>query len=1844
MPVIDFQEEPETKTIDFQPIDFQEEAAVTTSRLDLNIITPISFDPSLLQNKDIDIERAKIAIIDAKTISAISGIPFKTSDAYKHRETIDAKIEEDSWWKILSGEIYNIYPAFGVGLGGNIRLAEEGLAGGDIGAEMRSIIREQELKRASGELPPLTEEYVGPKPYEPYIGEQIAERYSEILKKQQPNVAPQSLKYYAHLIVLNTFANLPALGVGIATKGRAAPLTMMGIQAGGTKYQQLREGNIPIGESAKGAVITGVSEAATEFLPMDALIKEGVPFAKRLLLASGLDIPGELINTSIESAIDKVTITPNMTLKNYAAALIETAIVSLGSAGLLTTTAHPLVWSRDFQKRVEDGRKKLSQQNLEVVLSEEEKKLTAEFSPETLRESKEFKPEQPPSDDAVIEAAAGEITDEELDSIIEKNMPMDEEVIPAAEASPSAATPQEAVATSPPQPLPSIEFKDTAIVQGKRMSQLMGPSDNIIIAHSPEGKKLGYIWYTREPDGGFTVRKTEVFEKRKGIATALTNEAVAREGINKGFTDVTPEGLAFFKAYAEKYPENVSPELRQRLTELTAEREAEFKLAPTEMPEEKAKPAVQEGLIKVQPEMPKTAIAIEEAGHPMLEEITKREEEKRQLAIPEQPAKIIKERKPVRPNPESDSLAAYVRKQGGFNYQKEHMKGELDRLSKKEAGTTGLISKSGKGYTLDQMLEKAIEDGYFNENATINDLLDALENEVYMKKEHYSTMKVWSDKELGEMMIAGMILESKKDYGKILTDNHKEYANDKENLAIAEKAIKSTRQLELYSLPETQRDVLDERSGKPLEKGGIKTHAIGITPELTRKGYINLQGQEVKTPKQVAILAQVFRNPQYETLRIIYAKDNKVIGHEGITSNLPGAISIFTAKDYRKEIYEFKDRLKRLGADSVWLVHNHPSGNALPSVNDLNMTAKFSQILPVKGHIVIDSQEYSFIPADGSEGTVHPLKTDDSILKPSLSHELIGTRSESPDMITKLAAKIKTGDYITALYVSSNLNVRGIQEIPYGMLKDPKALTDYLRGRAREFGAPLVQLAGKQLEGMNKTDMKTLIKNGVILDYVVFDDVSISLSYRDTIASGEPPAGWLGSVVKKYNVAEETKKYGEQEAMFPETKPPVEFKRDVVDLREAFREAAIALREARKLKDAVSEQKAKRRMKWILNKEVQNKAEILAKERFEELDKGDIDLSAHLLAHKKGEYWNEFKRGVDKTIGIISTRLKNIHPTIKDTARKYVWNVEKRIAADEILAYDFIEGFNKLKDDVKVELSHALLDGNKEKADRIASKYGLLDSINKIRNMLPQIRQRAIAAGFEIGEIENYWPRVVKDPESLLAELRGWKEWSAIDEAIRKAEQKEGRALSIDEKAQIADMLLRGYPQDRISITLPKSSALKQRKLEKIPRQLLGYYMPADQSLISHIKGMNNTIEAANFFGKFRKERGVNEKLNLDLFNDTIIEKSIGNYIIELKEKGFLKREDEKALRGMLQAIFKPAKVGSLVKAYKNLTYLQLLVQIGPQITQLGDIALVAEKAGYFRTLKAAGKAIIGKSDVTLQDINVTKILEEFDGGQDALARYLNKGLRLTGFSAFDRLGKLTLINAKFEQLQKQARKQDKILMSKLERIFESKDDANKVMKELAAGKKTDNTLFLLYNALSNAQPISKLEVPEKYLTSNYGKTFYALKTYQLKLLDVYRNDIWHEIKNGNKLYGFKKLITLTTALVLLGTGADEIKDFILGRKSDFNDRFWDNLFRLFGFSKYTMYKVRKEGLSRGLLAQFAPPAGVIDPLTKDIDELIRKGELEKGTRTIGNIPGVGKAYYWWFGYGRKQKKKKQKK
>lgn len=80
-------------------------------------------------------------------------------------------------------------------------------------------------------------------------------------------------------------------------------------------------------------------------------------------------------------------------------------------------------------------------------------------------------------------------------------------------------------------------------------------------------------------------------------------------------------------------------------------------------------------------------------------------------------------------------------------------------------------------------------------------------------------------------------------------------------------------------------------------------------------------------------------------------------------------------------------------------------------------------------------------------------------------------------------------------------------------------------------------------------------------------------------------------------------------------------------------------------------------------------------------------------------------------------------------------------------------------------------------------------------------------------------------------------------------------------------------------------------------------------------------------------------------------------------------------------------------------------------------------------------------------------------------------------------------------------------------------------------------------------------EVPELYLQHSGFKLFYALKTFQLKRWDYYRNETLRDIANTKEpkklMVAGKKLLALATYMYIVGFSTDTIKNFIFGRPID---------------------------------------------------------------------------------------------
>lgn len=152
-----------------------------------------------------------------------------------------------------------------------------------------------------------------------------------------PKTGESTAKKYGAGILQSTAQSLPLMLTG------PLALPLIGATSGGNKYLQLRDMGQDIKTSLAVGIPIGIFEAYTEKLPIGALTKVGTPLVKRLLTSAALELPGEQINTLVESIADKMTIRPEMTVKDYLNDFVDTAITTIGQTLLTGGLIHGVV-------------------------------------------------------------------------------------------------------------------------------------------------------------------------------------------------------------------------------------------------------------------------------------------------------------------------------------------------------------------------------------------------------------------------------------------------------------------------------------------------------------------------------------------------------------------------------------------------------------------------------------------------------------------------------------------------------------------------------------------------------------------------------------------------------------------------------------------------------------------------------------------------------------------------------------------------------------------------------------------------------------------------------------------------------------------------------------------------------------------------------------------------------------------------------------------------------------------------------------------------------------------------------------------------------------------------------------------------------------------------------------------------------------------------------------------------------------------------------------------------------------------------------------------------------------
>lgn len=284
---------------------------------------------------------------------------------------------------------------------------------------------------------------------------------------------------------------------------------------------------------------------------------------------------------------------------------------------------------------------------------------------------------------------------------------------------------------------------------------------------------------------------------------------------------------------------------------------------------------------------------------------------------------------------------------------------------------------------------------------------------------------------------------------------------------------------------------------------------------FTENGYIDLRESKIKDKKALVDVCNIFRDPRYETFRIFYMKENQIVGQEIITSKLPNAVIVFSnGKDTKNNpircFEKMNNRMKRLSADGYYLVHNHISDSANPSVEDMEITRDFeANVNGFLGHIILgNSNKYCIIEKDLKGRIVRPVekvlndsvinKTSEKLKEKGLYDVRISCREE---LVAILKHIQQEKDYSIAILTDCKCNIRMILNVPNNMFnQDVVNLNGFFKNLARNSGSTRVFIGTN-----DKTTYDKVLKHidyGTIKDMVCIDQ-SGNLVIDDFIMSNE---------------------------------------------------------------------------------------------------------------------------------------------------------------------------------------------------------------------------------------------------------------------------------------------------------------------------------------------------------------------------------------------------------------------------------------------------------------------------------------------------------------------------------------------------------------------------------------------------------------------------------------------------------------------------------------------------------------------------------------------------------------------
>jgi hypothetical protein len=624
-------------------------------------------------------------------------------------------------------------------------------------------------------------------------------------------------------------------------------------------------------------------------------------------------------------------------------------------------------------------------------------------------------------------------------------------------------------------------------------------------------------------------------------------------------------------------------------------------------------------------------------------------------------------------------------------------------------------------------------------------------------------------------------------------------------------------------------------------------------------------------------------------------------------------------------------------------------------------------------------------------------------------------------------------------------------------------------------------------------------------------------------------------------------------------------------------------------------------------------------------------------------------RSLDYLIEPVSEGIKRISPRVfgklKQISRSHFEDTHKyAMMVDPFLRSTFKSKVFSTAEKNKLQLMMVNAKSGKDESNIIKYLYNIGKKISKekgnalvkdwrlYRQAMKDIHAQRVDVGNDkLDKIIGYSPRKIIDFEAWYKGTRK-EERSVINRMIAKEYEIKPEEATKEMLQKVISRYLSGKGGKK---NIQIAGSAKARTRETVSEAQLSAYQDQWNATHKYIKESMEEVQRYKLFGT----------KNIDVDGD--IDKTISNYVAQEKHAGRLKGEAIDDIQPLLAARFidGPKQMDKYLAITKDVGYMTLLGHPTNAIRQLGDLAFSAYENGTVNTTRGLWSTLNKGRYMSPKEMGLLdNVAEEF--ASDTVAkRGTDFAFKYSGFRAVDAMGKGTLANSTIHKFAtgSMSTKGRAEFMKKFG-AYLGPEDAARALDEFKAFKmgKIEKPTQLMKDVafikLARIQPVDLLEMPKGYLQNPNGRMLYMLKSFAIKHMNVIRQDIFKEIRKGNRAKGLNKVKHYNKAmknLLVLGSyftginmGADKLIDLAYGRDKTLEETFHTNLYRATGFlSKYDVDQMGRDGdVYSWAVALPVPP---LDPMAEGIWEAMQiSGNIARGKKWDADLKHAGGDIY----------------